>query len=522
MSKNLKRILTVIMSLAMLFSMVIPALAAPDIEIDDIDTTVPITGEGDVTFITVDDVVKIIIPTDAALDFSLDPLGLSALEEGGEGMSLEDLKAGPKAGAVTFNKYTPVVINESTDPVLVDFDIEITGGAVAPVATAALANPAVQTAARNLFIGMTVSKDSVTDLDADEDSFVGTKQLALTAASQKVQFVLDEAEYLVYLKGGNYVYEKNPDNEGYGTQLLFEGACNPYGDWSNFIAKPFIPGSPEVPATAAVVTYADLVALVEAMDSGDTIAFGSASFEMDDDFTNVATLLTALNTEFTGDWVFTAPADDFIATAAVAGKVGSGVGFSGPDAVPGAAVIDDGAPVATVTGSLVDGTELVDAVADTPAVPAALVGIDAVFSFALADGTETLVFPDDAYGLVFPAAGSWADRPSAGFDIASGEYEAGSTPRAATIKGEVGDVIVMPFNFGPLSKIEAGFPQVWLVDPVFEVTQIFDVNVAAGTITFDTDGAPAGIFEYTVWLQITDVTDFYALTLELDEPDPGP
>jgi len=317
MSKNLKKTLTVIMSLAMLFSMAAPALA-DEVIIDELPDSLAITGEGDVNFFDVPDVIRVIIPTDAALDFTLDPLGLSALREGGPGMTLDELREGPNAGAVDFNKYTPVVINESTEKVLVEFNVHIDGDAV-PVASEALVNPATPTDDANLFIGMSVSADSVSDVLADEDTFAGTKQLALTDSAQTVSFVLDEAEYLVYLKGGEYVYEMNDEKDGFGTQLLFEGYCNPYGDWKDFM------NIPATLAKGAVYTYAGLKPFVDAITVAGTIEIGGQAFDKvaatpgANEFVDADGLIVALNTHFDGTAVFAWNVNALVATTVATG-----------------------------------------------------------------------------------------------------------------------------------------------------------------------------------------------------------
>jgi len=218
-----KKTLTGIMSVVVLFSFFTQALAADDT--GDHTETYEQSGEGTVVFFALEEIFSIIVPTNASLDFLLDPLGLSSLTDGGAGKTIEELRNGPAAGFVDFHKNTPVVINHSNFDVLVDFDVFITGDTV--IAESAAAATVGYNDDTMLFIGLTVSKDSVNNPAVNADDFKGTLQLALTGSLQRVRFVLDQASY--------DTDNKMIDGSGWGTQLLFSGACNPYGDWRNFI-----------------------------------------------------------------------------------------------------------------------------------------------------------------------------------------------------------------------------------------------------------------------------------------------
>ena len=481
MSKNLKRILTVIMSLAMVLSLTIPAFAAP-LEIDDLadpEEYGDVSGEGEVIFFDVDDVVKIIIPTDAALNFTLDPMGLSALTDGGEGMTLEQLRSGPAAGSVNFNKFTPVVINESTFKVLVDFDVKITGDVVA-VDELAKVNPVgpPRSEDANLFIGMSVSKNSVTNLSANEDTFVGSKQLDLDKTGKTVEFRLDEAEYLVRLVGGKYVYEKNPAKEGFGTQLLFEGLCNPYGDWADFAGV-------GLPASEAVVTYAGLVTAIGAMVENDTIAVGTAGpFTMKDtvvddttEFNSLAELLDLLNDAFEDEWVFSVDGVNIIATAEDAGEVGE----SGPDAVPGSASITDGDEDPVIAGVLTEGREEDEDYEEATKT----VGIEAIFSFDEAVGDEILILTADAYGLIAPAATEWTD------------VERGPTTPEAIRNGTAAEVTISRATW----NATVGFDVI--LKDVPAGTNLAVIEADTGTIYGVSDWAGGGVIDTTGDVPIT-------------------
>jgi len=87
------------------------------------------------------------------------------------------------------------------------------------------------------------------------------------------------------------------------------------------------------------------------------------------------------------------------------------------------------------------------------------------------------------------------------------------TATNAIITGTVGSTLNIPFNFG--SDVETGFPQVWLQSPIADVSSSFVVTATG--FTFNTTGAPAGTYNYTVWLETpnSEATNFFALRIIL-------
>jgi hypothetical protein len=81
------------------------------------------------------------------------------------------------------------------------------------------------------------------------------------------------------------------------------------------------------------------------------------------------------------------------------------------------------------------------------------------------------------------------------------------------VTGTAGSVLNIPFNFG--DDVPAGFPQVYLLSPIFNVTDIFDLEPANSRIRLDTDGFPAGTFQYRIWYQLVDENDYWLLTIVL-------
>ena len=228
-SKFFKKTTTVILTLCMLIFLITPPVALKAEETQ-------IGGDGTVLYPDLDDVFRIIIPTNTMLDFTLDPMGLSILTDGGPGMTLEEMRNSPAAGRVHFNDYTPVVVNESTFEVLVNFDAMLTGDTIVVESPAEVntGTPSVHDDNDpNLYIGMRVSAVPVNQ-SATASSFNGTVEFPITNDNQEFQFVLEKGTYLVKNVSGDYIYEF-VENSGKGTQLYFSGRCNPYGDWSSFI-----------------------------------------------------------------------------------------------------------------------------------------------------------------------------------------------------------------------------------------------------------------------------------------------
>jgi len=140
---------------------------------------------------------------------------------------------------VDFRKFTPVVINQSAFDLRVDLDIQITGDSVVKETYEDAREDITEDP--SLYIGMTVSKNYVNDLSANADTFKGFLKLALDDEEQRVSFILDKEPPLVRNIDGTFEYAKNPEAKGYGTQLKFDGACNPNGDWKNFVKESSMP-----------------------------------------------------------------------------------------------------------------------------------------------------------------------------------------------------------------------------------------------------------------------------------------
>jgi len=135
---------------------------------------------------------------------------------------------------------------------------------------------------------------------------------------------------------------------------------------------------------------------------------------------------------------------------------------------------------------------------------------EAEYSFP--DGTETFVDEDEAYGLVERAAQTWGDRPTIGFT------GAGTTPREASVSVELDEKIVIPFNFGRTDEFH-----VFLLPGLLDLLPL-GFSKTGSSIIFDATGWDdfVGTWDIGIWLQLGDLEDYFELTLEITEPDPGP
>ena len=416
-----KKIITIIITLALLTAIATPVLAAGGTQ------TAP--GAGDVVYVEIGDRFKVVLPASTALDFVLDPLGLSAIEPD-KSMSVKELVEGDAAGSLLFHAYTPVVLNESNYEIQLGVELSringgTTGAAVAMVNSAAAAFEGTYATfgsePNNVFIAMVASSDSVNKPTAAAADFRGFMQIPLTTAGINPLFVLDEAEYHVFNTGtvGNPVYQYNllPET-GNGTQLNFVGACNPFADWSAYVDSPSA-------AVAAVYTYAGLGTAIAALSNDDEISFGTGLdyTKADDDdadeneFDTAANLIAQLNAD-QSIWTFAlANTDaDITATARVAGSVGDGANNSGPNAAPSQAVItpDSGGSPSSITATVTTAGAERGAGASVPATRT--LGIQAVYNVEAYEGpggsaTDTKVI--GAYGVVIRSnaatSAGWVD-----------------------------------------------------------------------------------------------------------------
>ena len=184
----------------------------------------------------IDDIYKVLLPTNATLDFTLDPMGLSYLSDNDQGMTLEELKNRPWSGRIDFQNDTLIIINESSFDLLVYLDIAITGDAIAKSSPALVNVPAPDSSDDtnpNIFIGMEIF-DVYNASDNNVEVIIKNEH---DTGRRPALFVLKKAEYIVTQEDDGTYSHKMVEGTGSGIKLLFGGVCNPHGDWSDFIAS---------------------------------------------------------------------------------------------------------------------------------------------------------------------------------------------------------------------------------------------------------------------------------------------
>ncbi|MDR1246041.1 MAG: hypothetical protein LBK57_03325 [Clostridiales Family XIII bacterium] len=214
-----------------------------------------VTGAGDVNYLDLD-IYAVSLPTSANLNFTLDPQGLTEIEDT-KSVSLSDLKGGriiPSAPAL--------VTNNSSKNVKVSIKLTgITNAGTAPnISTAQFISWSGSDKATidSVNIGtannvLLYAAPSGVDITASNVFIPADKGYVVTAvdANQTLTFVLDSAEYTVANNSG--VYTATPDaGTGHGTGILIGGYVNKNADWSHFSAA----SNPSTVSVQAVFTFA--------------------------------------------------------------------------------------------------------------------------------------------------------------------------------------------------------------------------------------------------------------------------
>jgi hypothetical protein len=197
-------------------------------------TTLPvdqvITGAGGVLYLNTT-IYLVVLPTNASLNFTLDPQGLAAIA-GGDSAQLEDLDGG------RIISYAPAkIVNYSSTPVKVTAKLKgLAAGTPAatfiPYTTdtaTTIAN--VAAAGNNVLIYAAFSKVNIADPAA---AFQRTeKGYVLTGTEQTFEFEFDAAEYTVTNNNGTYTAAAEPGT-GHGSAISLGGHVNKDADWSAF------------------------------------------------------------------------------------------------------------------------------------------------------------------------------------------------------------------------------------------------------------------------------------------------
>ncbi|MDR2355653.1 MAG: hypothetical protein LBE16_05610 [Clostridiales Family XIII bacterium] len=235
----MKRILIVALVLAMMFSASSVAFAT----VGDPTGSTAVDGNGNLVY--VDTVVySVVLPTDATLDFTVDPQGLLDLDA--NGATVDSL-----GGGKIVSKGQAFFVNNSSVPVVLGVSLKVAGTALSatgsdkamtfPSNTAYVdANSAPGSKkANNLLFYAVLAATDITDtnalpasIDAATAAFVFDSIGIGGSDTNKLQFLLDQAEYTVKPEGSGYTIGQTDVGNGSGLQIA--GLVNDKADWTNY------------------------------------------------------------------------------------------------------------------------------------------------------------------------------------------------------------------------------------------------------------------------------------------------
>lgn len=207
MRKNAKRIMAVVTAATMTLGSGITAMAATTAPADS-----TITGGGDLDYVDTSTVYEVTLPTAGALDFVIDPQGLTSLKEG-ESAKLEDLL--DSSSIVSKEGAGAYVKNESSVGVKVTAKMNITDTNDTKVTPVDTMEAVTADNTTNICLLAIPSSNSPADISAYEASTQGIVISSTDAATAtEFSFVLDKASYSIK-KGddGTLSYAKD-DTEG--------------------------------------------------------------------------------------------------------------------------------------------------------------------------------------------------------------------------------------------------------------------------------------------------------------------
>lgn len=228
----LKKVLALFTTLALVLSMGAVTAFAADV-----------SGDGETTWVE-EDIDGMLLPTSQNWTFVLDPQGLvgayrDRLNNGLDfdaGVTKAQLSA--YAGRILANDYSPVLVNESSYPVLLGVDIQIVGDDDDFIIVDDQAD--VETSPtdtdKNILLNVNLAKDSVATAGVTFATAGVTVDEPLDAETKTLEFVLEAPEYVfTSANGEDFDYILPAGTAGFGTQLQLGGYINQNADWSDYI-----------------------------------------------------------------------------------------------------------------------------------------------------------------------------------------------------------------------------------------------------------------------------------------------
>lgn len=215
-----KKTLSLVLALAL--CMTLSVFAA-----DKTDLGKEIIIDGDGTTIYIDmEIYDVLLPTDNAFDFTLDPQGLTGIATGGT-ESLKDLAGGLLVGPedpIAFINYSAVPIN------LAVTYVGVTDEAIFVEDEATVAADLKN----NVYLTLTASAAAIEDEEATAFDATDVDPFVVTGTAKTLNFLLEAAEYEITEAAGEYTAAIATDAFGGGNALKVGGAVNGKADWTAF------------------------------------------------------------------------------------------------------------------------------------------------------------------------------------------------------------------------------------------------------------------------------------------------
>lgn len=230
MRKNAKRIMAVVTAATMALGSCFTAMAASTKPSDS-----TITGGGDLDYVDTSTVYEVTLPTAGALDFVIDPQGLTSLKDG-ESAKLDELL--DNSSIVSKGNAGAYIKNESSIGVKVTAKMSITdtndAGKVTPVDTldAVTANTTT-----NICLLAIPSSNSPAAIDNYEASAQGIVIESVDDTNPtEFSFVLDKASYSIKNDNGTLSYAIDETEDNYdAASFKLGGKANGKANWSAYV-----------------------------------------------------------------------------------------------------------------------------------------------------------------------------------------------------------------------------------------------------------------------------------------------
>lgn len=232
MRKNAKRIMAVVTAATMTLGSGITAMAAAPSATAPTPQT--ITGGGDISYVDTSKQYEVTLPTAGALDFVIDPQGLTSLENG-QSAKLEDILNNSsivsKTGAGAYIK------NESSTGVKVTVKMNITDDNDTKVTPVDSLDAVTADTTTNICLLAIPGSDKFSDID---DYVASSQGIVIEGTSSsnatEFSFVLDKASYSIHKdNNGDLSYAKDTAADNFdAASFKLGGKANGKANWSAY------------------------------------------------------------------------------------------------------------------------------------------------------------------------------------------------------------------------------------------------------------------------------------------------